>query len=122
MKENCFDICQDAIATAEAKKGAPAVDIFTAASCKRKAALGGWGVLIFESGGEGRPLFGGEPAISTNRMEMTAVIKALEDLKEPHSVTLHTSSDYLRKGIARYQTRGWKTKGGAKWSSTSTYG
>ena len=112
LKENCFDICQDAIATSEAKKDAPAVEIYTAETCKSKAALGGWGALIFEGGGEGRPLFGGEAAVSHNRMELQAVIIALEDLKEPRAVTLYSSSEYLRKGIARYQERGWKTKSG----------
>ena len=112
MKENCFDICQDAIATAEAKKDAPAVEIYTAGTCKSKAALGGWGALIFEGDGEPRPLFGGEAAVSTNRMELTAVIVALEDLEGPRAVALYSSSDYLRKGIVRYQERGWKTKGG----------
>ena len=110
--QNCFDICRAAIATAEAKKDAPAVDIYTAGTCKSKAALGGWGVLIFEGGGEPRPLFGGEAAVSHNRMELQAVIVALEDLDGPRHVALHTSSEYLQKGITRYQTRGWKTKAG----------
>ena len=112
MNQKCFDICQDSIATSEARKDAPAIDIYTAGTCKSKAALGGWGVLIFEGDGEPRPLFGGEAAVSTNCMELTAVIVALEDLEGPRAVALYSSSDYLRKGIIRAKARGWKTKTG----------
>ena len=112
MNQNCFDIVQAAIAQAKAKQDAPAVEIYTAGTCKSKAALGGWGVLIFEGDGEPRPLFGGEAAVSHNRMELQAVVVALEDLEGPRAVALYSSSDYLRKGIVRYQERGWKTKSG----------
>ncbi len=70
---------------------------------------------MLECGGKERELFGGEPATTNNRMELTAVIEALSALKEPCDVILHTDSQYVMKGITEW-IRGWKAKG---WKTAS---
>jgi ribonuclease HI len=65
---------------------------------------------VLEYDGTERELFGGEPATTNNRMEMTAVIEALQALKRPSRVVLHTDSQYVQKGITEW-IRGWKARG-----------
>ena len=64
-----------------------------------------------------RELSGGEADTTNNRMELMAAIAALESLREPCEVILHTDSQYVRQGILEWMTgwirRGWKTAGGA---------
>jgi ribonuclease HI len=88
------------------------VDIFTDGACKGNPGPGGWGAII-RSGAHERELSGGEPLTTNNRMEMTAAIRALQALKRPCAVTLHTDSIYLRDGITKWvhgwQKNGWKT-------------
>ena len=83
--------------------------IYTDGACKGNPGPGGWGALL-KSGDTEKELFGGEPATTNNRMEMTAVIKALEALKRPCAVTLHMDSQYVLKGITEWLP-GWKAKG-----------
>jgi ribonuclease HI len=68
---------------------------------------------VLEYGGKERELFGGESATTNNRMELTAVIEALQALKRPSRVALHTDSQYVQKGITEWingwKARGWKT-------------
>ena len=63
--------------------------------------------------GREKELCGGEPQTTNNRMELTAVIRALEALKRPCAVDLYTDSQYVQKGIsewiASWKRRGWKT-------------
>jgi ribonuclease HI len=66
--------------------------------------------VVLEYDGKERELFGGEPATTNNRMELTAVIEALSALKQPCDVILHTDSQYVMKGITEW-IRGWKAKG-----------
>ncbi len=91
---------------------APVVEIYTDGACKGNPGVGGWGVLL-RSGDTTRELFGGEPATTNNRMELTAVIRALEALKRPCRVRLHTDSQYVQQGITswihNWKKRGWKT-------------
>jgi ribonuclease HI len=91
---------------------ADAVEIYTDGACKGNPGPGGWGALL-RSGRHERELFGGEPSTTNNRMELTAVIRALEALKRPARVELYTDSEYVRKGItewlAAWKRRGWKT-------------
>lgn len=88
------------------------VEIWTDGACKGNPGRGGWGVLL-RYGEHERELFGGEPATTNNRMELTAVIEALESLKRPCRVTLHTDSQYVQLGITEWLPnwirRGWKT-------------
>jgi len=65
---------------------------------------------VLECDGKEREIFGGEPATTNNRMEMTAVIEALTALKQPTHVILHTDSQYVMKGITEW-IRGWKARG-----------
>ncbi|MGH6913151.1 MAG: ribonuclease HI [Geminicoccales bacterium] len=90
------------------------VDIYTDGACSGNPGPGGWGALLVHRGRE-RELSGGDPATTNNRMELMAAIAALEALKRPVRVRLHTDSLYLRDGITRWigawKTRGWRTAG-----------
>lgn len=91
---------------------ADTVDIYTDGACKGNPGVGGWGALL-SGGGRSRELFGGEALTTNNRMEMTAVIRALEALKRRCRVRLHTDSKYVQQGISEWihawKKRGWKT-------------
>jgi ribonuclease HI len=88
------------------------VEIFTDGACKGNPGPGGWGAII-RAGAHEKELSGGEPVTTNNRMEMLAAIRALQALKRPCEVTLHTDSIYLRDGITKWihgwQRNGWKT-------------
>jgi ribonuclease HI len=88
------------------------VEIFTDGACSGNPGPGGWGALLRWRGTE-RELNGGEPQTTNNRMEMMAAIRALETLKRPAHVRVHTDSVYLRDGITKWihnwKARGWKT-------------
>ena len=88
------------------------VEIYTDGACKGNPGHGGWGVLV-KSGRVEKERFGGERETTNNRMEMMAVIQALEALKRPCHVILHADSQYVLKGInewlAGWKARGWKT-------------
>lgn len=94
---------------------ASVVQIFTDGACKGNPGPGGWGALL-RTGVRERELFGGEGHTTNNRMELLAVIRALEALRRPCSVEVYTDSEYVRKGIttwlASWQRRGWKTAAG----------
>ena len=85
------------------------VEIWTDGGCKPNPGPGGWGAIL-ESGGTVKELFGGAPATTNNRMELTAAIEALSALTRPSVVELHTDSQYLRQGITSW-IRGWKRNG-----------
>jgi len=88
------------------------VEIFTDGACRGNPGPGGWGAIL-RYGETERELSGGEAATTNNRMEMTAAIAALEALKRPCRVRLHTDSQYVRDGITRWlpswKTRNWRT-------------
>jgi ribonuclease HI len=85
------------------------IEIYTDGACKGNPGPGGWGVLM-QSGTTRKELYGGEPSTTNNRMEMMAVIQALEALKRPCAVTLYLDSQYVLKGITEWMP-GWKAKG-----------
>jgi ribonuclease HI len=85
------------------------VDVFTDGACKGNPGPGGWGVLL-RMGVHEKELSGGEVMTTNNRMEMTAVIKALGALIEPCEVTVHTDSRYVIDGITKW-VAGWKKRG-----------
>ena len=97
----------------------PQVVIFTDGACRGNPGPGGWGAILF-SGGKEKEIWGGEAHTTNNRMELMAAIQALEALKRPCRVELHTDSQYVRNGIAewlpRWKARGWRTttKGAVK--------
>ena len=88
------------------------VHIYTDGACKGNPGPGGWGALM-RYGAHEKELFGGEPRTTNNRMELTAVIRALEALNRPSQVAVHTDSQYVQKGISEWlpawKARGWKT-------------
>lgn len=88
------------------------IDIFTDGACSGNPGPGGWGALL-RYGGTEKEMCGGEDATTNNRMELMAAIRAIEALKRPSSVRLHTDSTYLRDGITRWiggwKANGWKT-------------
>jgi ribonuclease HI len=90
------------------------VEIFSDGACRGNPGPGGWGALLrFDK--TDKELWGGEAATTNNRMELTAVIRALEALKRPSRVRLYTDSQYVQKGISAWildwKRRGWRTAG-----------
>ncbi len=85
------------------------ITIYTDGACSGNPGPGGWGVLLRWNGHE-KELFGGEAETTNNRMEMMAVIRALEALKNPSEVALYTDSKYVMQGVAEW-LEGWKAKG-----------
>lgn len=88
------------------------VQAFTDGACKGNPGPGGWGVLL-RWGETERELFGGEPLTTNNRMELMAVIAALESLKRPVGIEITTDSQYVKRGVtewmARWKRNGWRT-------------
>jgi ribonuclease HI len=92
--------------------GAEVVQIYADGACKGNPGKGGWGAIL-RVGGNDKELFGGEPQTTNNRMELTAVIRALESLQAPSEVEVYTDSQYVQKGISEWlptwKRRGWRT-------------
>jgi ribonuclease HI len=91
-----------------ARVPAPVVEIWTDGGCRPNPGPGGWAAIL-RFGGTERELSGAETATTNNRMELTAAAMALEALKRPCRVVLHTDSEYLRNGITRWH-QGWVRK------------
>jgi ribonuclease HI len=98
--------------TEPAAAAKPRVVIYTDGGCAPNPGPGGWGAILI-SGTHRKELCGGEPQSTNNRMELSAAIAALEALKKPSRVELHTDSQYVRNGISTWihgwKQRGWKT-------------
>ena len=88
------------------------VVVHTDGACSGNPGPGGWGAIL-QWGDHQKEMKGGEPHTTNNRMELTAAIMALESLKRPCTVDLHTDSEYLRQGITgwinNWKRNGWKT-------------
>jgi ribonuclease HI len=88
------------------------VEIYTDGACRGNPGPGGWGALL-STGEHEKELSGAEALTTNNRMELTAVIRALESLKRPSEARIYTDSEYVRKGITEWvrnwKARGWKT-------------
>ncbi len=89
-----------------------AVEIYADGACKGNPGPGGWGAWLQYDGKE-KSMHGGEAITTNNRMELTAVIRALEVLKRPCSVKIYTDSVYVQKGmtewIISWKLRNWRT-------------
>lgn len=85
------------------------VEIFSDGACKGNPGPGGWGALL-RYGGKEKALCGGEANTTNNRMELMAVIQALEALKRPCPVRITTDSQYVKRGVNEWMTR-WKRNG-----------
>ena len=91
----------------------PAVEIWTDGACAGNPGPGGWGAILRYRSSE-KDLCGGEALTTNNRMELMAAISALEALKHPCVVELHTDSQYLREGVTawmgNWKRNGWRTR------------
>ena len=92
------------------------VTIYTDGACTGNPGPGGWGVILMYKG-KAKELSGFEEMTTNNRMELLAVISALEALNEPCDVDLYTDSQYVSNAINlgwldSWQQKGWKRKGG----------
>jgi ribonuclease HI len=96
-------------------KPASLVEIWTDGGCKPNPGPGGWAAVL-RCGGIERELSGGDPATTNNRMELTAAAAALEALKRPCRVIVHTDSQYVQNGVTRWSTgwvrRNWRNAAG----------
>ena len=94
----------------------PQVSMWTDGACSGNPGPGGWGALL-RFGQHEKELNGGAPETTNNRMEMMAVLKGIEALKQPCSVHIYTDSTYVLKGmtewIVGWRKRHWKTASGA---------
>jgi ribonuclease HI len=94
------------------EKQSELVVIYADGACKGNPGPGGWGAWI-SMGGHSKELCGGEPVTTNNRMELMAVIRALQALKRACNVKVYTDSIYVQKGmtewIESWKKRGWRT-------------
>ena len=88
------------------------VEIYTDGACKGNPGAGGWGALL-QRGSKTKELHGGEALTTNNRMELMAVIRALDALEPGSRVRLHTDSQYVQLGISgwinQWKKNGWRT-------------
>jgi ribonuclease HI len=88
------------------------IEIYTDGACRGNPGPGGWAALL-KMGEHEREISGAELLTTNNRMELTAVIRALEALKRPVAALLYTDSEYVRRGITEWvpawKARGWRT-------------
>jgi ribonuclease HI len=88
------------------------IKVYTDGACKGNPGQGGWGALILENDSS-REIYGGESNTTNNRMELMAVIRALESLKEQKDIIVFTDSTYVQKGISEWiinwKRNGWKS-------------
>ena len=87
----------------------PHVVAYTDGACSGNPGPGGWGVILIH-GEHRKELNGGERATTNNRMELMAAISALEALRKPARIDIHTDSEYVQKGISGW-INGWKRNG-----------
>lgn len=89
------------------------VTLYTDGACSGNPGAGGWAaILLF--GGHKKELSGGERATTNNRMELTAVIKGLDALKEPCIVELYSDSKYILDALEKGWAVGWRKRGWVK--------
>jgi len=88
------------------------VEIYTDGACRGNPGAGGWAALL-RQGEHEKEIHGAEPHTTNNRMELTAVIRALEALKRTVAARVYTDSEYVRRGVTEWlpswKARGWRT-------------
>ena len=89
------------------------VEIFTDGACLGNPGPGGWGAILRYNGRE-KEISGGNPDTTNNRMELSAVISALNQLKEPCEVTLYSDSKYVCDAISKGWAKSWQSNGWRK--------
>jgi len=85
------------------------VEIYTDGACRGNPGPGGWAATL-KFGDTEKELAGAEASTTNNRMELTAVIRALEALQRPVQAKVYTDSEYVRRGITEWIS-GWKARG-----------
>ena len=93
------------------------IEIYTDGACSGNPGPGGWGAIlrfrttqkVYE-----KELSGGEANTTNNRMEMTALLQALRQLKEPCAIDLYSDSQYVINGLEKGWAKGWKARGWKK--------
>lgn len=95
------------------------VELYTDGACSGNPGPGGWAfVLRCPRTGKELERSGGDRVTTNNKMELTAVLRGLEALKEPCQVELYSDSKYVGQGISSWmqgwKRRGWKRKDGSK--------
>jgi ribonuclease HI len=92
------------------------VVVYTDGACSGNPGPGGWGAILLYDGHR-KEISGGEPVTTNNRMELIAAISALEAVKRPSRIEVHTDSEYLKNGISTWihswKRRGWRTAAGS---------
>jgi len=98
--------------------GMTPVTIYTDGACSGNPGPGGWGAVLI-SGSLRKEISGGDAATTNNRMELTAAIAALRELKAPSDVDLYTDSKYVKQGITEWirswKANGWRRRSGKRW-------
>lgn len=89
------------------------VTIYTDGACSGNPGVGGWGAILQYNGHE-KEISGGDSLTTNNKMELLAVISALEILKEPCNVDLYSDSKYVIDSITKGWAKGWKARGWKK--------
>jgi ribonuclease HI len=88
------------------------IEIYTDGACRGNPGPGGWAALL-RYGEHEREISGAEQRTTNNRMELTAVVRALQALKRPVQARLYTDSEYVRRGVSEWlpgwKARGWRT-------------
>jgi ribonuclease HI len=88
------------------------IEIYTDGACRGNPGVGGWAALL-RRGTHEKEILGAEAHTTNNRMELTAVIRALEALRRPVEARIYTDSEYVRRGVtewlAGWKARGWRT-------------
>lgn len=99
------------------EKELPWVVIYVDGACRPNPGPGGWAALLRYKEGKEQVLTGSERVATNQRMELTAAVRALQELRRPHRVDIYTDSEYLRKGVTewlpRWRERQWRRRGGA---------
>ena len=89
------------------------IQIFTDGACSGNPGPGGWGAILRYKAHE-KELSGGEAETTNNRMELMALIAALEQLKEPCEIDLCSDSQYVINGLQKGWAKGWRARGWKK--------
>ena len=89
------------------------VAIYTDGACSGNPGPGGWGAILVYNGAE-KVLSGGEAETTNNRMELTAFLEALRQLKEPCEIDLYSDSQYVINGLEKGWAKGWRARGWKK--------
>ena len=93
------------------------VEVYTDGACSGNPGPGGWGAVLryrFDGKVYEKELSGGDASTTNNRMELTAFIEALRQLKEPCEVRLCSDSQYVINGLEKGWAKGWRARGWVK--------